>query len=155
LLRYAEIARRFNDDHIRSFGTTILDAILMHETLTGQQVPADNLGEQEILLKQKDGSEVVKKVKDCSANEVIRSNAQVRKSAETKPVTLQEGPRAKLFLAGAGAVMLVVAEFLPSWEVTGVLSLIGATLLIIGANQLIRHAFNWLKTFIISGQALE
>src|SRR5262249_18021104 len=85
LLRDADMARRLTDDDIRCNTTKKLEAILGHETLTGQRVASDNLGEQEIRLKQKDGSEVVKKVKDCSANEVIRSNAQVRKSAETKP----------------------------------------------------------------------
>jgi len=155
LLRYVDIARRFTDDDIRCHTTKKLEAILGHETLTGQQMSSDNLGEQEIRLKQKDGSEVVKKVKDCSANEVIRSNTRVRKSGETKPATSQYGSRSKLVLASVGAVMLVVGELLPSWEVASILAVLGATLLFIGGSQLIRHGFNWLKTFIRSGQALE
>jgi hypothetical protein len=157
LYGYAAIAKRFTDEDVRRFGTKKLEALLVYERLMDQRVPALNLGQQEIGLKQPDGSEVVKKLKDCSANEVIRGNVRNRKSGrtpESKLATSEHGLLPKVFLAGVGAILLLVAAVLPAGEISGLASLMGASLLIIGLNQLIRRGFNWLLSFIRSGRAI-
>jgi hypothetical protein len=158
LYRYKAIAERFSDDEVRQFGTTMLEAALVHETNTGERLPDGNRGEHEIRLAQKDGSEVVKKLKDCSANELIRSNHNRRKSGHAeaiKAATAQPGMLSKVVLAGVGVVMLVVADLLPSSWLSSVMTLLGASMLLAGGSHLVRRGYNWLASFIRSGQAVE
>jgi len=152
LYTYANVANRFTKQDVAAWGMTRLGYLFNYDREVMGRPVAGDPGEREVQLVQEDGSTQIKKLRDCTTRDFVRSN-QLRKKGQKKghkePRETEAAPsegeansiRNSLTMIGVGVVTLGMSELLPSSFslFTGWLFLIGLGLMMSGAAVLIRH----------------
>jgi hypothetical protein len=144
LYRCGLVARYFSRDNLEKWGITKLELLVAYDMKVHGEVRTGELGDEEIQLRQEDGSTTVKKFCDCSASELRTVTEHRRLKRKPKPEAVPPPqsapdfyslPILTLFL---GALLVVIRMRLPSTPVSSWSLWIGAGLIGIGLFLLVR-----------------
>src|ERR1700694_3171002 len=171
LYRRAKIAEKFTEEAVERLGTTKLDLCLTHlEQNPGAVLPEDPL-EYELQIPGRDGSSVVKKLRNCSASDIRRSlprknkrpsTKQTNQSNEIEPDKSAEAEEIskrtivwEFLRAGLGMTMFLYGILAPSSMLTGFLIPVGSLLVFKAAQPFIRLGRSWFHAATAGENLLE